>query len=43
MMQVGDRVVPVNEVTSQMVAQMTREEKDRYTAVCQKAYSQDYI
>ena len=37
---VGDLVIPVNEITDEMVAQMTKEEKERYTAVCQKAFSQ---
>ena len=33
MLKVGDKVVPVDQVTDDMVAQMTEEEKERYTEV----------
>lgn len=39
--QVGDKVVPLDEITDEMVAEMTKAEKERYTVVWQKAYSQD--
>ena len=33
MLKVGDKVVSVDQVTDDMVAQMTEEEKERYTEV----------
>ena len=39
-LQIGHKVVPVNEVTSEMVNSMTEEEKERYRHVYQLAMSQ---
>ena len=33
--------MPLGDITDEMVAQMTKEEKDRYTDVFQKAYADD--
>jgi len=41
-LQIGDRVVPVDEVTSDMVAQMTEEEKKRYTEVYRMNVDDDF-
>ena len=41
--QIGERVVALNEVTDEMVAQMTADEKETYTRLYQQAMSQaDY-
>lgn len=33
-------MVPVDEITDEIVARMTKEEKERYTEVWQRAFSQ---
>ena len=40
--QVGGREVALNEVTDEMVASMTAEERQQYTILCQQAMSQLY-
>ena len=40
--QIGDRVVPLNEVTDEMVKQMDAVEKERYQQLYQQAYSDLY-
>jgi hypothetical protein len=41
-MKVGGREVALNEVTDEMVANMTAEERETYTTLCQQAMSQLY-
>ena len=40
--QIGDRVVPLNEVTDEMVKQMDSMERERYQHLYQQAYSHLY-
>lgn len=40
LLQIGNQVIPVSEVTSDMVMSMTDEEKERYKQVYQLAMSQ---
>ena len=40
--QIGGREVALNEVTDEMVAGMTEEERQLYTTLCQQAMSQLY-
>ena len=40
--QIGDRVVPLNEVTDEMVKQMDSVERERYQRVFQQAYNDFY-
>lgn len=39
---VGDKMVPINDVTDKMLSQMTTEEHDAYTKALQHVYSQFY-
>ena len=39
--QIGGNSVAVNDVTDEMVAKMTAEEKEAYKRVCQQAWSQE--
>lgn len=40
--QIGGRDVALNEVTDEMVAEMTEEERQLYTTLCQQAMSELY-
>lgn len=41
-LKIGDKIYQLNEVTPDLVAKMTHEEKEQYTELCQQAYSNYY-
>lgn len=41
-LQVGDKVYELNEITQDIINTMTPEEKDKYTELCQQAYNNFY-